>query len=157
MQYDTKMQKERQTIQVYSTPTLKGVADAQFSSQPGKSGLVQGLGENICKLSGSVYIVQINVTLLIVISQKVVPHLYVFGLRVQNRVLGNTNGSSTITQQRDSSEVQTIVLKCGYHPKQLGAASSSSNILSFYSGLSYVGLLARGPRNKRSAQKLTSA
>src|SRR5579859_6479897 len=98
------MQKERQTIQVYSTPTLKGVADDQFSSQPGKGGLVQGLGENVCKLSGSVYIVQINVTLLIVISQKVVPHLYVFGLRVQNWVLGNTNGSSTITQQRDRSE-----------------------------------------------------
>ncbi len=151
------MQTKNHTIQVYSTPNLKRVADAQFSSQPGKSGLVQGLGENVCKLFGSVYIVQINVTLLIVISQKVVPHLYVFGLRVQNRVLGNTNGSSAITQQRDSRKVQTIVLKCGYHPKQLGAASSSSNILGFYSGLSYIGLLARGPRYKRSAQKLTCA
>src|SRR5579859_2513241 len=117
MQHDTKMKKEKHTIQVYSTPTLKGVADAQFSSQPGKSGLVQGLGENICKLFGSVYIVQINVTLLIVISQKVIPHLYVFGLGVQHRVLGNTNGSSAITQQRDSRKVQTIVLKCGYHLK----------------------------------------
>ena len=76
------IQKENQTVQVYSTPALKGIADAQFSSQPGKSGLIQGLGENVCKLFGSVYIVQINVTLLIVISQKVIPHLYVFGLGV---------------------------------------------------------------------------
>src|SRR5919108_210001 len=44
----------------------------------------------------------------------------------------------------------------GLHdPKQLGAATSSSNILSLCGGLGYTRLFARGPRNKRRTQKLT--
>ena len=101
--------------------------------------------------------VQINVSFLLMVTQEVKAYLYMFGLGVENKVFGYAYGTNAITKQRHSSEMQAIVSQSSYHPKQLGAASSSSNILSFYSGLSYTGLLARGPRYKRSAQKLTCA
>ena len=80
---------------------------------------------------------QINVTLLIVISQKVVPDLNVFGLGVQDWVLGYTNGTHAITVKRHSGVGKPIVSQSGGHPKQLGIASGSSYILSLYGGLCY--------------------
>src|SRR6185369_16823726 len=44
-----------------------------------------------------------------------------------------------------------------FHPKYLGAAASSGNILSFCGRKRYASLLARGPRHQRCTKKLTSA
>jgi hypothetical protein len=43
---------------------------------------------------------EVYVSLLNIISQKVVPNLYMFGSRVKHGVFGNTNGTSAITHER---------------------------------------------------------
>jgi hypothetical protein len=91
---------------------------------------------------------EIYVSLLNIISQKVVPHFYVFGSRVKHGILGNTNGTHAITHERHMGTLLTKVTQRVCDPKQLGATTSSSNILSFCGRLSYTRLFARRPRNK---------
>jgi hypothetical protein len=43
---------------------------------------------------------EVYVSLLNIISQKVVPHLYVFGSGVKHLIFGNTNGTHAITHER---------------------------------------------------------
>jgi hypothetical protein len=99
---------------------------------------------------------EVDVSLLNIVSQKVVPHLYVFGSGVKHGIFGNTNGTHVITHERYMGTLITKITKCVCDPKQLGATTSGSNILGFCGRLSYTRLFARRPRNKRGTQKLTS-
>jgi hypothetical protein len=100
---------------------------------------------------------EVNVSLLNIISQKVVPHFYMFGSRVEHRIFfGNTNSTHAITHERNMGTLLTKVTQRVCDPKQLGATTSGNNILSFCGKLSYTRLFARRPRNKRGTQKLTS-
>jgi hypothetical protein len=74
---------------------------------------------------------QVNVALLIVVTKKVVANLYVFGFGVEDWVFGNTDGTRAITKKWHSPELQTKISQGGYHPKELGATTSSGNIFGF--------------------------
>jgi hypothetical protein len=82
-----------------------------------------------------------------------VPHFYVFGSGVKHRVFGNTNGTRAITHERYMGTPLTKITQRVCDPKQLGATTSSSNIIVFCGRLSYK---RRRPKNKRRTQKLTS-
>jgi hypothetical protein len=99
---------------------------------------------------------EIYVSLLNIVSQKVVPHFYMLGSGVKHGIFGNANGTRAITHKRHMGTLLTKVTQCVCDPKQLGATTSGSNILGFSGRLSYTRLFARRPRNKRGTQKLTS-
>jgi hypothetical protein len=61
----------------------------------------------------------VYVSLLSIVSQEVVPHLYVFGFGVKHRVFGNTNGTRAITHERYMGTLLTKVTQHVYDPKQL--------------------------------------
>jgi hypothetical protein len=99
---------------------------------------------------------EVYVSLINIISQKVVPHFHVFGSGVKHEVFGNTNGTRAITHERYMGTLLTKVIQRVCDPKQLGATTSGSNIFGFCGRLSYTRLFARRPRNKRGTQKLAS-
>jgi hypothetical protein len=98
---------------------------------------------------------EVYVSLLNIISQKVVPHFYVFGSRVKHEIFGNTNGT-VLSHMRYMGTVLTKSTQRVCDPKQLGATTSGNNILGFSGRLRYTRLFARRSRNKRGTQKLTS-
>jgi hypothetical protein len=59
------------------------------------------------------------VSLLNIVSQEVVPHLYMFGSGVTHRVFGNTNGTRAITHERYMGTLLTKVTQCVCDPKKL--------------------------------------
>jgi hypothetical protein len=98
---------------------------------------------------------EVYVSLLNIISQKVVAHFYMFGSGVKHGVFGNTNGTRAITHEMYMGTLLTKVTQRVCDPKHLGATTSGNNIFGFYGRLSYTVLFARRPRNKRGTQKLT--
>jgi hypothetical protein len=80
---------------------------------------------------------EIYVSLLNNVSQEMVPHFYMFGSRVKHGVFGNTNGTRAITHERYMGTLLTKVTQCVCDPKQVGATTSSSNILDFCGKLGY--------------------
>jgi hypothetical protein len=44
---------------------------------------------------------EVYVPLLTIVSQEVVPHLYMFGSGVEHEIFGNTNGTRAITHERN--------------------------------------------------------
>jgi hypothetical protein len=91
---------------------------------------------------------EVDVSLLNIVSQKVVPHLYVFGSGVKHGIFGNTNGTRAITHKRYMRTLLTKITQRVCDPKQLRATTSGSDILDFCGRLSYTRLFARRPRNK---------
>jgi hypothetical protein len=125
----------------------KGENNSKISSQLSKCRFM-----DIEKLLFYRYMDEVNVSLLNIISQKVVPHFYEFGSEVKHEVFCNTNGTHAITHERYMGTLLTKVTERVCDPKQL----SGSNIFSFCGILSYARLFARRPRNKRGSQKLAS-
>jgi hypothetical protein len=99
---------------------------------------------------------EVYISLLNIISHKVVPHFYVFGYRVKPGIFGNTNGTRAVTHERYMGTLLTKITQRVCDPKQLRATTSGSNILGFYGRLSYTRLFSRRPRNKQISQKLAS-
>jgi hypothetical protein len=91
---------------------------------------------------------EVYVSLLNIVSQKVVPHLYVFGSGVKHGVFGNTNGTRAITHERYMGTLLTKVSQRVCDPKQLGATTSGSSIFDFCGRLSYTRLFARRPKKQ---------
>jgi hypothetical protein len=52
---------------------------------------------------------EVYVSLLNIISQKVVPHFYVFGSGVKHGIFGNTNGTRAITHERHMGTLLTKI------------------------------------------------
>jgi hypothetical protein len=61
----------------------------------------------------------VYVPLLNIVSQKVVPHFYVFGSGVNLGIFGNTNGTRAITHERYMGTLLTKVTQRVCDPKQL--------------------------------------
>jgi hypothetical protein len=102
---------------------------------------------------------EVYVSLINIISQKVVPHFYVFGSGVKHGIFGNTNGTRAITHERYMGTLLTKVTQSVCDPKQLGATTSGSNIFGFGGRLSYTRLFVRRPkqaRNPKSGKYLKS-
>jgi hypothetical protein len=55
---------------------------------------------------------EVYVSLLDIISQKVVSHFYVFGSGVKHGVFGNTNGTHAITHERYMGTLLAKVTAC---------------------------------------------
>jgi hypothetical protein len=83
----------------------------------------------------------INISLLNIVSQEAVPHFYMFGSGVKHRGFGNTDGTRAITHERYMGTLLTKVTQSVYDPEQLGATTSSSNILSFCGRVGYTSCL----------------
>jgi hypothetical protein len=62
---------------------------------------------------------EVYVSLLNIVSQKVVPYCYVFGSGVKHMVFGNTNGTRAITHERYMGTLLTKVTQRVCDPKQL--------------------------------------
>ena len=92
-----------------------------------------------------------------VISQEVEPDVYVFDSRVEHWVLCNANGRHVVYKDGNPTKTQPIILQGLFHLKNLRAAASSGNIFGFCGRECYTSLLARGPRNLRCTEKVTSA
>jgi hypothetical protein len=92
---------------------------------------------------------EVYVSLLNIVSQKVVPHFHVFGYGVKHRIFGNTNGTRAITHETYMGTLLTKVTQRVCDPKQLGATTGGGNIFGFCGRLSYTRLFARRPRNKQ--------
>jgi hypothetical protein len=52
---------------------------------------------------------EVYVSLLNIVSQEVVPHLYMFGSGVEHSIFGNTNGTRAITHERYMGTLLTKV------------------------------------------------
>jgi hypothetical protein len=62
---------------------------------------------------------EVYVSFLNIVSQEVVPHLYVFGSGVEHGVIGSTNGTCTITHEMYMGTLLTKVTQRVCDPKQL--------------------------------------
>jgi hypothetical protein len=90
------------------------------------------------------------------LSQKMIPHFYVFCLGTEHWVLCNAYGTGAITLKWNMGILLTKVTHGVCNPKELRATTSSGNILWLGSGLSNTRLFAGRPRHQRRSQKLAS-
>jgi hypothetical protein len=86
---------------------------------------------------------------LYVVSQEMIPHFYVLGFGVKNRVLCNTYGTSAVTLKWDMGILFTKVAHGVCGPKELRGTTSCGHILYLGSGLSNTRLFAGRPRHQR--------
>jgi hypothetical protein len=93
---------------------------------------------------------------LYIVSQKMIPHFYVFGFGMKHWILCNAYGTGAITMKWDMGIHLTKVTQGLCDPKELRAATSCGNILCLGSGLSNTRLFAVRPRHQRRSQKLAS-
>jgi hypothetical protein len=87
-----------------------------------------------------------------IVSQKMIPHFYVFGFGMEHWILCNSYGTGAITLKWDMGILLTKVTHGVCNPKELAAATYS--ILG--SGLSNTRLFAGRPTHQRITQKLAS-
>jgi hypothetical protein len=99
---------------------------------------------------------QSYLSLLYVVSQKIIPHFYVLGFGMEHWVLCNAYGTGAITLKWDMGILLTKVTHGVWNAKELRATTSSGNVLGLGSGLSNSRLFAERPRHQRRTQKLAS-
>ena len=99
--------------------------------------MVQRICQDISELFLGWHMDEVYVSLLNIVSQEVVPHLYMFGSGVEHGVFGNTNGTRAITHVRNMGTLLTKVTQRVCDLKQLGATTSGIYILGFCGRLSY--------------------
>jgi hypothetical protein len=93
---------------------------------------------------------------LYIVSQKMVPHFYVFDFGKKNWVLCYTYGTGAVTLKRNMGILLTKVTRGVCDPKELRETTSYGNILCLGSGLRNTRLLAGRPRHQRRSQELAS-
>jgi hypothetical protein len=91
-----------------------------------------------------------------IVSQKMIPHFYVFCFGMKHWVLCNAYGTGAITLKWDMGILLTKVTHGVCDPKELRATTSSGNVLCLGSGLSNTRLFTGRPRHQRRSQKLAS-
>jgi hypothetical protein len=99
---------------------------------------------------------QSYLSVLYVVSQKIIPHFYVLGFGMEHWVLCNAYGTGAITLKWDMGILLTKVTHGVCDPKELRATTSSGNVLYLGSGLSNTRLFAGRQRHQRRSQKLAS-
>ena len=119
--------------------------------------MLKWFGKDICCLPLGWYMDHVYVASLMVISQEVEPDVYVFGSGVEHWVLCNANGRHVVYKDGNPTKTQPIILQGLFHPKNLRAAASSGNVFGFCGRERYTSMLARGSRNQRCTEKVTSA
>jgi hypothetical protein len=102
------------------------------------------------------YMDQDYLPFLYIVSQKMIPHFYVFCFGMEHWVLCNAYGTGAVTLKRNMGILLTKVTHVVCDPKELRAITSYENILCLGSGLSNTRLFAGRPRHQRGSQKLAS-
>jgi hypothetical protein len=77
------------------------------------------------------------------VSQKMIPHFYVLGFRMEHWVLCNTYDTGAVTLKWDMGILLTKVTHVVCDPKELRATTSCGNVLCLGSGLSNIRLTSR--------------
>jgi hypothetical protein len=95
---------------------------------------------------------QSYLSFLYVVSQKMIPHFYVLGFGMEHWVLCNAYGTGAITLKWDMSILLTKVTHGVCDPKELGATTSSGNVLCLGSGLSNTRPFAGRPRHQEDTK-----
>jgi hypothetical protein len=72
-----------------------------------------------------------------VISQKVIPNVYVLSAAVFNGILRHADSTLIVTKERDFAQLVSIVPEGLPHPKQLHTTMACGNILGFGGRKSY--------------------
>jgi hypothetical protein len=90
------------------------------------------------------------------VTDEVVADLNVLGLVVLNRIMGNLDGTLIVTQEWHLVEVNTIILHCLPHPKELSTTTRGRHILVFGGGERHTILLLGRPTNQGLTKKLAS-
>jgi hypothetical protein len=93
---------------------------------------------------------------LYIVSQKMIPHFYVFCFGTKHQVLCNAYGTGAVTLKWDMGILLTKVTHGVCDAKELRATTSNGNVLCIGSGLSNTQLFAGRPRYQRRSQKLAS-
>ena len=106
VQYDTRIEKANSEKK----------ANSKLPPQTRKGGLIQRFGEDIGYLVLGSNMAKLDIPFFLVVSQKVVSHIYVFGFGVEHGVFGNTDGTRTITEMRHSRKGQTKISQSVSHP-----------------------------------------
>jgi hypothetical protein len=91
---------------------------------------------------------------LYIVSQKMIPHFYVFCFGMEHWVLCNAYDTGVVTLKWDMSILLTKVTHGVCDPKELRVTTSCGNVLCLGSGLSNTRLFAGRPRHQRRHQKL---
>jgi hypothetical protein len=81
------------------------------------------------------------------ISQKMLPDIYVFGTGMLYWVVGKLDGTLIVTKEWDFVILTTKISQGLPHPKQLSAKSTSSNVFGFGGGKRDTILFFRAPRH----------
>jgi hypothetical protein len=132
------------------------MAKTNFPSQISKLRRIKWFGEDIGQLSLSVYISHLDVSLLYMISQKVVSSLNMSHIFVEDWIFGYWDGTSVITHEENFLKVHFKVSHGVHYSKNLWAAASSNYILGLGGGLCNRKLFVRRPANKRRSKKMIS-
>jgi hypothetical protein len=99
------------------------------------------------------YMDQSYLPFLNIVSQKMIPHFYVFCFGMEHWVLCSTYGTGVVTLKWDMCILLTKVTHGVCDLKELRATTSSGNVLCLGSGFSNTRLFAGRPRYQRRSQK----
>jgi hypothetical protein len=101
-----------------------------------------GVGSAVCAL-----LRKVNITSIDVVPDKVMSDLNVLRLVVLNRIMSNLDGTLIVTQEWNLVTMNSIVLQCLPHPKELSTTTHGRHILGFGGGERHTVLLLRRPTN----------
>jgi hypothetical protein len=102
------------------------MANNNFPPQISKSRRIKGFGEYVGQLSLGVYISHLNVSLLYMISQKVVSPLNMSHLFVKDWIFGYLDGTGVIAHEGDSLKPHSKISHSVHYPENLRAAATYS-------------------------------
>jgi hypothetical protein len=91
---------------------LERATNPKFPLQAHKCSLVERLCKDVCKLILSRDMTQDNGPFLHIVSQEMIPHLYVFGSKVKHWVFRYAYGTGAITKKWDLGALLTKVSQC---------------------------------------------
>ena len=95
---------------------------------------IKRFGKQVSLLIIGVNILKSESTIFDKLPNEVMSNLYVFGSRILNRILRDVNGIGIVTVDSEMLLTNTIIMEEFLHPKELGATTTGSNVLSFSSG-----------------------
>ena len=81
--------------------------------------LIERFGEDICKLIICINKLKWDITILNMISQEVIPNVYMLGSRMLNRILAKVDGTCIITFDWNVIKFYTIVQQLLFLPQNL--------------------------------------
>ena len=110
------------------------INDIYLIPQLSKSCLIKGLGEDVGELILGPDIREMDITLLHMLSNEVMTNLDVIRLGVENGVVGDLDSTLIVTKKRHLVEVESIILHCLPHPKQLSTTTCRGDVLGFGGG-----------------------